>query len=102
MSAAPTYEALAEQLNTKFSLVDYAEAFELELIEVTEATVTASQTYFALYFRGAADFPLPQGTYRTRHARLGETFFFLVPTAGDASGYTYESVFNLLNDAPEN
>jgi hypothetical protein len=103
MSELPNYEVFAVQLNTKFALIDSAEPFELELIEITEPTVTANQTHFALYFLGKKEFMLPQGTYRTSHAQLGETLFFLVPTARDADGYRYESVFNLLNKpAPEN
>jgi hypothetical protein len=103
MSELLNYEILAEQLNTKFALIDSAEPFELELIEITEPIVTANQTYFALYFFGRKEFMLPQGTYRMSHAQLGETLFFLVPNARDADGYKYESVFNLLNEpAPKN
>jgi len=91
------HETLTKQLNTKFALIDSAEPFELELIEITEPTVTTSQTYFSLYFLGNKDYLLPQGTYRMNHARLGETLIFLVPTARDAGGCKYESVFNLLN-----
>jgi hypothetical protein len=97
MNELPSYETLAKQLNTKFILLDSAQPFELELIEVTEPTVTTSQTYFSLYFLGNKDFLLPQGTYRMNHSQLGETLFFLVPTARDAGGCKYESVFNLLN-----
>ena len=98
MSELLNYKVLAEQLNTKFALIDSAEPFELELIEITEPTVTANQTHFALYFLGRKEFMLPQGTYRTSHAQLGETLFFLVPSERDANGYKYESVFNLLNE----
>ena len=93
------HEALAGQLNTKFALVDAAEPFELELVEVTEPTVTASQTFFSLYFLGRGDFMLPQGTYRMNHEQLGEMVIFLVPTARDNNGFKYEAVFNLLNEA---
>lgn len=92
------YENLAGQLNTKFSLPDAAQPFELELVEVTEPTVTASQTFFSLFFLGSKDFILPQGTYRLNHEQLGEMAIFLVPTAREESGFKYEAVFNLLND----
>jgi hypothetical protein len=92
------YENLAGQLNTKFVLADSAEPFELELIEVTPPTVTASQTFFSLFFRGNENFALPQGSYRLTHERLGETIIFLVPTSRDPDGYKYEAVFNLLNE----
>lgn len=98
MSEILNYEILASQLNTKFALEGGSESFELELIEVTKPVITASQTYFALYFRGDKDFMLPQGTYLLNHAELGETPLFLVPTARDADGYKYESIFNLLNE----
>lgn len=92
------YETLAGQLNTKFALIDAAEPFELELVEVTEPTVTASQTFFSLYFLSRGDFMLPQGTYRLNHEQLGEMIIFLVPTARDNNGFKYEAVFNLLNE----
>ena len=58
------YETLAGQLNTKFSLIDAAEPIELELVEITEPTVTASQTVFSFFFLEAAILCCPQGTYR--------------------------------------
>lgn len=97
MSEVLSYEVLAEQLNTKFVLCDAPEPFEIELVEVTEPTRTASQTFFSANFRGGEKFALSQGTYRLSHTALGEIFLFLVPTARDADGYVYEAVFNLLN-----
>ena len=99
MSQILNYTILAEQLNTKFALVDSAEPLELELIEITAPAVTATQTYFSLYFLGDKNFMLPQGTYRMNHARLGEMLLFLVPTACDDDGFRYEAVFNFLNEA---
>lgn len=69
------YETLAEQLNTKCALIDSAEPFELELIEVTEPTVTTGQTYFSLYFLGNEDYMLPQATWRINQQQFGETLF---------------------------
>ncbi len=92
------YEALAGQLNTKFALPDADQPFELELVEVTEPTVTASQTFFSLFFLGNGDLLLPQGTYRMNHEQLGEMVIFLVPTAREADGFKYEAAFNLLNE----
>ncbi len=97
MSEIFNYETLAGQLNTKFALTDAAEPFELELVELTEPTVTASQTFFSLFFLGGGDFMLPQGTYQLNHEQLGEMIIFLVPTAHDTDGFKYEAVFNLLN-----
>lgn len=98
MSVFPDYKNLAEQLNTTFTLLDSAQSLELKLVEITAPTVTTNQTYFSLYFLGAKEFMLPQGTYRLRHEKFGETMFFLVPTALDDEGFKYESVFNLLNE----
>jgi hypothetical protein len=98
MSEIFNYETLAGQLNTKFALPDAAQPFELELVEVTEPTMTASQTFFSLFFLGNGDFMLPQGTYRINHDQLGEMVIFLVPTAREADGFKYEAAFNLLND----
>jgi hypothetical protein len=98
MSEIFDYEVLAGQLNTKFALIDAAQPFELELFKVTEPTVSASQTFFSLFFRGSADFMLPQGTYRMKHELLGELMIFLVPTSREEDGgFEYEAVFNLLN-----
>jgi hypothetical protein len=93
------HEIFAAQLNTKFALADAPEPFELELVEATAPTATATQTFFSLFFRGRGDKPLPQGTYRMTHERLGEMEIFLVPTALDGDGFKYEAVFNLLNEA---
>lgn len=93
------YETIVGHLNTTFTLIDAAQPFELELVEITEPTVTASQTFFSLYFLGTGDFMLPQGTYRLNHDQLGESLIFLVPTARDDKGFRYEAVFNLLNEA---
>lgn len=99
MSEVLNYEILVGQLNTKFALTETAEPFELELIEITKPTVTASQTFFSLFFLGDKNFMLPQGTYSIKHERLGTMMLFIVPTALEADGFKYESVFNLLNEA---
>ena len=91
------YETFAGQLNTKFALPDEAQPFELELVEVTEPTITASQTFFSLFFLGKPDLLLPQGTYRISHEQLGEMMLFLVPIAREEGGFKYEAAFNLLN-----
>ncbi|HSK72350.1 MAG TPA: hypothetical protein VK892_11675, partial [Pyrinomonadaceae bacterium] len=82
----------------KFALPDADQPFEIELVEVTEPTVTPSQMFYSLFFLGNGDFMLPQGTYRLNHERLGEMEIFLVPVAREAEGFKYEAVFNLLSD----
>jgi Domain of unknown function (DUF6916) len=49
---------------------------------------------FALTFRVARNLRLPQGTYKLRHAELGEMEIFLVQIAADANSSTLEAVFN--------
>lgn len=99
MSEVLNYEILAEQLNTKFALTGTTEPFELELIEISEPTVTASQIYFSLFFRGDKKSKLPQGSYEITHTRLGTIILFIVPIALESNGFKYEAVFNLIKEA---
>lgn len=104
MSEVLNYEILAEQLNTKFALTGTTETgttepFELELIEISEPTVTASQIYFYLFFRGDKKSKLLQGSYQMTHTRLGTIILFIVPIALESNGFKYEAVFNLIKEA---
>lgn len=49
---------------------------------------------FSLTFVAGCPLRLPQGTYKMRHAQLGEMEIFLVQVAGDAKSSTFEAVFN--------
>ena len=49
---------------------------------------------FTLTFRIARSLRFPQGTYKLRHAQLGEMEIFLVHVAGDANSSSLEAVFN--------
>lgn len=98
MSDVLNHKTLSAQLNTKFTVADAPESFKIELVEITEPTATASQTFFSLYFFGGEKFQLPQGTFRLQHEKLGELFLFLVPVGREPTGYKYEAVFNLLNE----
>lgn len=49
---------------------------------------------FSLVFRGPADPLLPQGTYRFRHAALGDFAFFITPVARTAQAADYEACFS--------
>ena len=49
---------------------------------------------FALTFVAGRPLRLPQGTYKMRHAQLGEMEIFLVQIAADQSGSAFEAVFN--------
>jgi hypothetical protein len=69
---------------------DGAQAFEVELVEVTEIPrEPGGRAPFSLVFQGGPNPPLPQRIYRVEHDRLGELDVFLVPIAVDR----YEAVF---------
>jgi hypothetical protein len=69
---------------------DGAEAFEVELVEVTEIPrEPGGRAPFSLVFRGGPNPPLPQQIYRVEHEKLGELELFLVPVAFDQ----YQAVF---------
>jgi hypothetical protein len=78
-------------LNDHFRIApDGAEAFEVELIEVTEIPrEPGGRAPFSLVFRGGPNPPLPQRIYRVEHEKLGELDIFLVPIAVDQ----YQAVF---------
>ena len=48
---------------------------------------------FSLLFRGPPDTVYPQGTYRFRHARLGEYAIFMTPIGRDDKAVRYDAVF---------
>lgn len=69
---------------------DGAEAFEVELVEVTElAREPGGRAPFSLVFKGGPNPPLEQAIYRVEHDGLGELEIFLVPIAVDR----YEAIF---------
>jgi hypothetical protein len=49
---------------------------------------------FTLTFVASRPLRLPQGTYKMRHAQLGEMEIFLVQVAADQTSSTFEAVFN--------
>jgi hypothetical protein len=69
---------------------DDADAFEVELVEVTEIPrEPGGRAPFSLVFQGGPNPPLPQRIYRVEHEKLGELDIFLVPIAV----YQYQAVF---------
>jgi hypothetical protein len=69
---------------------DGTDAFELELVEVTEIPRDpGGRTPFSLVFQGGPNPPVEQRIYRVEHDGLGELELFLVPIAVDR----YEAVF---------
>jgi hypothetical protein len=78
-------------LNDHFRIApDGADAFEVELVEVTEIPrEPGGRAPFSLVFRGGPNPPLPQQIYRVEHEKLGGLDIFLVPIAVDQ----YQAVF---------
>ena len=69
---------------------DGAEAFEVELVEVTEIPrEPGGRAPFSLVFQGGPNPPLEQRIYRVEHDELDDLDLFLVPIAIDR----YEAVF---------
>jgi hypothetical protein len=86
----------AGHLNTKFRVVETAEPFELELVEISEPRTNRGQEYFSLLFRGADTTFLPQKLYELEHETLGRGSLFLVPIGKSDGSFQYEAVFNRL------
>jgi hypothetical protein len=90
-----THEQFAENLNTKFHVsADGINIVELELAEISELKLIATQEQFSVVFRGPRDRFLGQGTRPLDHEKMGRSELFLVPIREDAEGYYYEAVFN--------
>ena len=95
MSNRLTHEGLIENLNTKFYVsADGKRIVDLDLAEVSERKVGATQEQFSLLFRGPREPFLTQGIRSLEHEKLGESDIFLVPVREDAEHYYYEAVFN--------
>lgn len=88
---------LSEYVGTQFDvLADPARPFCLTFSRVVEYTRTERQEIFSLYFHGPTEPFLHQGTYKLKHAQLGELELFLVAIAQDKDGFEYEAAFNNL------
>jgi hypothetical protein len=86
-----TVDQFRERLHDRFRIApDDAEAFEVELVEVTEIPrEPGGRAPFSLVFQGGPSPPLPQAIYRVEHDGLGAIEIFLVPISPD----TYQAVF---------
>ncbi len=78
-----------------FAIVDEPSApLELRLTEVTSlGERPGHRRPFSLRLRGPLTPALGQGTRRLLHPDMGELEIFLVPTASDADGMSYQAVF---------
>lgn len=103
MASQLTHEALANNLNSKFTVcLENDLSFDLELIELSEHMLSPAQERFSFILFGPRDKFLGQGMRHLRHAVLGELDLFLVPVGQNERGFNYEVVFNCLvkkNDA---
>jgi hypothetical protein len=67
---------------------------ELQLVEARGLGESYKEREaFALLFRGPAEPPLAQATYRLGHDGMGELEIFLVPVARTDAGTDYEAIF---------
>ena len=87
----------AENLNTRFQIVDNAEApLDLVLTRVDEGRTTPTLDHFSILFHGPTHSFVPQGMCKFKHERLGDLALFLVPVGKDEDGFLYEAVFNRI------
>jgi hypothetical protein len=91
-----TLDDFAPRVGERFALrIDGREDVALELLEARGLGPGYEQREaFALLFRGPADPPLPQATYRLAHAGLGDLEIFIVPVAQGEAGRDYEAIFS--------
>ena len=84
-------------LQSKFEVhPEGMDKMDVELVEVTES--------FSVIFRVAKDKEFGQGTYKVKHAKMGEFDLFMVPIVyGKPDGICYQAVFSrLLKDNVQN
>ena len=99
MVADLTYEAFAQQVNSRFQVqLDQQNTVELELTEISEAKREGNQEQFSIVFRGPANAFLGQETRSVSHPEMGQFHLFLVPVNQDAEGFYYEAVFNRFRE----
>ena len=89
-------EQFAARLNQDFEIVFTDGTLPVKLSEARPLGVRPESIRepFALTFVADRPLRLPQGTYRMRHAALGEMEIFLVPIAVDQTSSSFEAVFN--------
>jgi hypothetical protein len=91
---------IAAQIGTTFRFTaENGDQLDAQLTETKEFPLTsrlherkAARKPFSALFRQTAGAPLPQGTYLTKHDRLGSFSLFIVPVLPDP-GY-YEAIFS--------
>ena len=99
MSKQLVYEDFADKVEPMFVLSQQGvPAIPLTLAEAAPLQLGAARPDirlpFSLTFLAKDPRVLPQRTYRMEHDDLGVLEIFLVPTAKDAHGVTYQATFN--------
>lgn len=88
-------ELFREHLDTVFMVDRDADSIPLRLAEVSDERIGANLRQFSLFFHGAPDCILPQGTYAFRHDALGVLTLFIVPVVGsNADRIVYQACFS--------
>ena len=90
----------AEQQGTSFHLTTSDDKMvRLVLRETVERDQDPRYEEFSLFFQGPLQPLLAQGTYEMTHDALGVQAIFITPIAQDPQGYTYQAVFNRLQES---
>jgi hypothetical protein len=104
----PGFEQFARQVNTPFFVRSGLQTVKLLLVEASPFSAAspdaedAGNEKFSLQFRGPAQPPLEQDTYRLDHQRLGRLSIFIVPIGClDTTHCHYEAIFDRPVDAAE-
>lgn len=89
-------EDFAACLNQDFEILFADGTLPVKLTETRPLAARAESIRepFALTFIAPRPLRFPQGTYKMRHAALGEMEIFLVQVAADQNSSTLEAVFN--------
>lgn len=93
-SALFSLAAFSAQLGSRFTLADSpALAFELTAAKPLDAQAP-HDSQFSLILQGPLQPALEQATYTFTHAQMNELTMFIVPVGRDATGMSYQAVFN--------
>jgi len=101
ISDEPDFAQFARQVNTFFLVRTGFNTVRLLLVQANPFSAAspdaedAGNEKFSLRFRGPAQQPLEQNTYRFDHPRLGRLSIFIVPTGRVDTRYCYyEAIFD--------
>jgi len=101
----PGFAQFARQVNTSFLVRTGYTTVRLLLVQANPFSAAspeaedAGNEKFSLRFRGPAQQPLEQNTYRFDHLRLGRLSIFIVPTGWLDTKYCY---YDAIFDRPVN